>query len=87
MVEAATVVAAGGWWTFRNVDGHSLATLPTSDVLSIEAIPAAHRAWAAHGRVLPLRPAGRSPTVGRSVVYARRFAVVTARLDGRFRGR
>ena len=56
VVEAATVVAADGWWTFRNVDGHSLATLPTSDVLSIEA--AAHRAWAAHGRVLPLRPRG-----------------------------
>ena len=40
VIEADTVVAEAGWWVFRTVGGQPLATIPTTEVLGIKAMPA-----------------------------------------------
>ena len=44
VIEAAVVVAAAGWWAFRNDDGHTLKTLPTAAVRGIETVQS-RRPW------------------------------------------
>ena len=61
VIEAAVVVAADGWWVFRNADDRPVATLPTAAVCAIDALPPGDersRAWAPAGNtvVLASRP-------------------------------
>ncbi len=49
VIEAAVVVAADGWWGFRNASDRPVATLPTAAVRAIDALAAGDargRAWA-----------------------------------------
>ena len=48
VIEAAVVVAADGWWVFRNAEDRPVATLPTVAVCAIDALPTGDergRAW------------------------------------------
>ena len=61
VIEAAAVVAADGWWVFRNADDRPVATLPTAAVCAIDALPPGDErghAWAQAGNtvVLASRP-------------------------------
>ena len=46
VIAAAVVVAADGWWVFRNADDRPVATLPTSAVCAIDALAAGDAAGA-----------------------------------------
>ena len=57
VIEAAVVVAADGWWVFRNADDRPVATLPTAAVCAIDALPPGderRRAWAQAGNTVVL---------------------------------
>ena len=61
VIEAAVVVAADGWWVFRNAANRPVATLPTVAVRAIDALPPGDkrgRAWVQAGNtvVLASRP-------------------------------
>ena len=48
VIEAAVVMAADGWWVFRNADDRPVATLPAAEVYAIDALAAGDargRAW------------------------------------------
>ncbi len=52
VIEAADVVAADGWWVFRNADERPVATLPTAAVCAIDGLAASDargRGWAHAG--------------------------------------
>ena len=58
VIEAAVVVAADGWWVFRNDDGRTLKTLPIAAVRGIETVQS-RRPWP--GRINAHRPSGLVP--------------------------